>query len=336
MSERGAGKPPPSRMESDAGRRSHFQPARLFKMWIGQGRAAESDAKVKDSLRAGSPPRRPFGFMGGPFTRDDLRRAPADWEVGPPGFVGVGVPKAGTTWWYSLMTQHPKVAHHRLFDQARALETKELHYFVHFGWHVMAQDDIDLYREAFAAPPGGVCGEWSVLYLCHTGCVTHLARSAPDARVIVMLRNPIDRMVSHVNHLMRNRTRGLELHNDLRHFFEVFSAYPEATLHSQYGSALKRLLVHFPKDRILVIQYERCRRAHEEELARTFRFLGVDDDFVPRHVNTSVNRQDYVIGAPTNAERTLLAEHFQEEVRTAVELFPEIDVALWPDFKGRI
>jgi hypothetical protein len=278
------------------------------------------------------PPKRPFGFMGGPFTRDDFGPTPADWDVRPPDFVGAGVPKAGTSWWYSLMTQHPKVAHHRLFDPERPQATKELHYFVHFGWKEMTGAQVGLYREAFAAPPGGVSGEWSVLYLCHPGCVSQLAQAVPRTRIVIMLRNPIDRLLSHLDHLMRHRSRVLHVRPDWGHFFEVFSACPEATLHSQYGGALERLLLHFPREQVLALQYERCTLTPEDQLARTFRFLGVDDDFTPSNLRAAVNRHDHVLAPPNPSERSRLAEYFSADVQTTAVLFPEIDVALWPDF----
>jgi hypothetical protein len=271
--------------------------------------------------------------MGGPFDRAALGPVPAGWQTGPPQFVGVGVPKAGTSWWYSLVTQHPQVAPHRLFDSTRPLQTRELDYFLHFGCRPLTQADVDLYCEAFAAPPGGISGEWSVLYLSHVGCVPNLARAVPTAKLIVMLRNPIDRMASHVNHLVRNRTRALNVAPSSIRLFETFCAYPEATLHSQYGSALKRLLAHFSRKQILVLQYERCKAAPENELARTFRFLGVDECFVPPQCSTPVNQQDYVVERPSEAERRTLADYFRTEVETTVEAFADdVDPALWPDF----
>ena len=45
---------------------------------------------------------------------------------GPPGFVGIGVQKAGTSWWYRLVVDHPQVSH-------RPSIHKERHFFARFG-----------------------------------------------------------------------------------------------------------------------------------------------------------------------------------------------------------
>src|SRR5690606_28385229 len=56
---------------------------------------------------------------------DAKRRHPAppppNWTVGPPDFVGIGAQRSGTTWWYDLVSSHPRVVHRG--------DLKELHYF---------------------------------------------------------------------------------------------------------------------------------------------------------------------------------------------------------------
>jgi len=87
----------------------------------------------------------------------------------------------------------------------------------------------------------------------------------------------------------------------------------------------------FGAAKVLVLQYEKCVRNPEEELARTFAFLGVDDAFQPPMIRREVNRQEYVIDRPAAELRRMIAEYFQHDVEQLLTRWPEIDVALWPE-----
>jgi hypothetical protein len=49
-----------------------------------------------------------------PFSLDELKPLPEGWRVGEPDFVGVAAVKAGTSWWYSLLLDHPQIVENRL------------------------------------------------------------------------------------------------------------------------------------------------------------------------------------------------------------------------------
>lgn len=272
-------------------------------------------------------------LMVKPFTPSDFSHVEKGWRIGPPDFVGVGMPKAGTSWWYSALLQHPTIYPHRLYRQEEALKTKELHYFTHFTNTPYSDSARRNYQQAFAAPPGGICGEWSVTYLLHPGSLKRLHDTAPQAKILVMLRNPIDRYMSHVNHLIQNRGRRFGVTGDEAKLFASHSVVPEAYLHTLYGLGLSRLLSLFPRERILVLQYERCVQDPDGEMAKTFQFLDVDSQFIPPGLQRKVNKQGYVIDKPDQELRRQLAGIFQTEVETTLALFPnEIDSGLWIDF----
>jgi hypothetical protein len=272
-------------------------------------------------------------FMRRPFDMADLAPVPVGWRIGPPDFVGAGTPKSGTSWWYSVVLMHPDIYPHRLYDPTQPLRTKELHYFEHFVTEAFDEHARYAYRNAFAAPPGGISGEWSVLYLLHPGCVRRLAQAAPKAKILLLLRNPIDRFISHLNHLQANRKRRLHVESRMAHLFDKYSAVAEAYLHSRYADGLRALLAHFDRSQVLVLQYEQCRDFPERELARTYSFLDVDADFTPECLNRRVNQVEYVVSQPSDGQRRSLAELFQDQALGAVELFPELDLTLWPDFR---
>ena len=104
--------------------------------------------------------------------------------VGPPDFVGIGVQKGGTSWWYELIADHPGVT-------ARADIHKERHYLSHFGTESFGPSEVERYHRWFPRQAGTITGEWTPDYLAHPWVAELLARAAPDARLLVILRDPV-------------------------------------------------------------------------------------------------------------------------------------------------
>ena len=97
---------------------------------------------------------------------------------------------------------------------------------------------------------------------------------------------------------------------------------------SRYWTQLLGVLRHFPRERVLVQQYERCVAAPEAELARTCRFLGLApfDGAISR---TPVNASDGASELPAAVEASL-RQALADDARRLAEDFPEIDLELWP------
>ncbi len=273
-------------------------------------------------------PRRSEAMIG-PFTRPMLNLLPFGWRAEGPDFVGIGAPKSGTTWWYTLLSDHPQIVPNCIKWDKR----KELQYFAHFQHRPLTGEEIAVYRQAFASPPGAVCGEFSVQYLSYPHCIEHLAVVASNAKILVILRNPIDRLMSHLNHLTVNRLRPYQRLNPGQiYVFRTFSLYTEATLHSLYSIGLERLFRHYNREQVLVWQYEYMVRFPDETLRRTYRFLGVDERYRPQKIAAPVNVHPYLIPKPTPEERSQLATYLADDVRRVFALCPELDRTLWPDF----
>ena len=189
-------------------------------------------------------------------------QAPPGWRTGPPDFVGVGFQRCGTTRWYNLIAAHPEVA--------RPVAMKELHFFDRFHSGGFGEEDLAAYREYFPRPEGQKVGEWTPLYASAPWIPPLLARAAPQARLLMILRDPVERLISGLalDAAVADR-RGMPLS---RH------APLEAFVRGLYHAELSALERHFDRSRLLVLQYERCAAEPEAELRRTFAFLGVRED----------------------------------------------------------
>jgi len=247
--------------------------------------------------------------MGPPEPPD----CPPAWTIGAPDFIGVGAQKAGTSWWNALLHQHPDV--HRSGGQP-----KELHFFDDRWETPWTAADADRYARYFPRPAGGAAGEWTPGYMIDFWTPGLIARAAPEARILVLLRDPIDRFRSGLTHT-DDATRTTLSHRDAAGAFQ----------RGLYAQQLRRLFEAVPRERVLLLQYEQCRADAPEELARTFAFLGLreatlDASAFSREVNPTTGRK--VELAP--GLRAALLDGYAIDLEQLRGLAPELDLGLWP------
>ncbi len=237
-------------------------------------------------------------------------QATADEITGPPDFVGIGVQKAGTTWWFDAICAHPDVYSRRDIH-------KERHFFGRYAIQPFGSADSSLYHDWFPRPAGTLTGEWTPDYMHCPWIPPLVAHAAPRTRVLVLLRDPIERFRSGLAHQRRDRgSLSAEI-------------YQDAVTRGLYHDALCRWTVYFPPEQILVLQYERCMADPVGELARTYRFLGLDP-FVFQGIRNRVNPTAHTINLDQDVRRRLV-EMYTPDVRALSE-FANIDLTLWPNF----
>lgn len=206
-----------------------------------------------------------------------------------PDFVIVGAQRAGTTALYQALTEHPSIA---------GATTKEVHYAdIQFdrgiGWyrgHFPTERRMRMLRDRTGA---AITGEASPYYLFHPLAARRLAAVVPEVRVVVMLRDPVARAVSHYHHEVslgfehRDLTTALdqetsaierESHRILRNptyrsFEHQHHSYFSRGL---YAEQLERWLMHIPPRQLLVVQSECLFRDPTDEFDRILEFLGVE------------------------------------------------------------
>ena len=240
-------------------------------------------------------------------------RVPAGWAVAPPDFVGIGAQKAGTSWWSALIGEHPDV--HRANGQP-----KELHFFDEHWERPFTEADGERYARYFPRPPGGSSGEWTPGYMIDFWTPELLRRAAPKARILILLRDPLERFRSGMAHTddMDRRSLGRQ---------DAGGAFGRGL----YAQQMRRVFAAFPREQVLILQYERCRMDPEGELARTFRFLGL------REVSLDPSRFQRPVN-PTTARkvelrpelRAALTAAYAPDLAQLIALVPELDLDLWP------
>ncbi len=232
-------------------------------------------------------------------------------EPGRPDFVGIGAQKAGTTWWYDVICAHPRV-------YVRDDIHKERHFFGRFATVPFGPHECARYEAWFPHPPGHMTGEWTPDYLHLPWVPPLLARAAPQVRLLVLVRDPVERFRSGLAHHRRDRGR-----------LDV-DTFGDAVNRGLYHAALGRWREHFAADQILVLQYESCVADPDRELARTLGFLGLEP-FTHEAVATPVNATARSLELDEDVRRRLV-ELYEGDVRALAGSCPDLDLDLWPNF----
>lgn len=228
-----------------------------------------------------------------------------------PNLVVVGAQKAGTTSLHKYLDRHPEIA---------MSERKELDFFAGPGWEW--ERGLSWYESHFtrSAP---VMGESSPSYSAFPwveGVPERMRAVIPDAKLIYLVRDPVDRMVSEYLHL---RAGG----HETRPMDEVFShpRMPESgyVVKGRYHMQLERYLEHYPPEQILVLAHEDLLSDRSATLCRVFSFLGVARNFESPAFAQTHNRAEL----PTWSRRT---RAFRLARRVSSNLERRAGQAHWP------
>jgi hypothetical protein len=201
-----------------------------------------------------------------------------------PDFLVIGAYKCGTTTLHHALRQHPG-----LFLPSR----KEPNFFAFEG---MAADDhpaaatsirdLDSYTALFdSAPSGARVGEVSPAYMANSVSVKGIYERIPDAKLVAIIRNPIDRAYSDFLMYVRD---GVEPYRDFGRALDEQDQRRAAGLPTGhyistgfYGAQLEPFVEAFGRQRLHVVLMEDFAADQRTVLQEICRFLGVDDGFVP-------------------------------------------------------
>lgn len=131
------------------------------------------------------------------------------------------------------------------------------------------------YWSLFArAEDGELCGESSTHYTKlprHPKVIERVAEHVPDAKFIYVMRNPLDRLVSHYMHEWTQRVLTVSL-------AKAIDDHPALIQFGQYAMQLEPYFEAFGKERVLPVFFDRLRTHSQEELERVCKFIGYGGD----------------------------------------------------------
>ena len=204
-----------------------------------------------------------------------------------PDFVIIGATKSATTWLTTNLRAHPQVF----------MPSPELHYFSR--WFDRGDD---WYRAQLAgAGAGQLLGEKSASYLPHPEAPRRLHSLLPRAKLMVQLRNPVERAYS--DYCMHYR-RG-EVSRDLGRYLDARQTpIPRLLEDGFYHRHLMRFLAVFPSEQVKILLYDDIRERPGEVFRGVCGYLGIDDAIAPQTVERRVKDKATPV-VPPGARRLL-------------------------------
>jgi Sulfotransferase domain len=196
-----------------------------------------------------------------------------------PDFLILGAQKAGTTALYAYLRWHPQITG----PSFKEVSFFDRHYARGERW----------YRAHMPVRRSGIVGEASPSYLFHPSAPERVARMLPGARLIALLRNPVDRAFSHYQHEVALGREELPFEDALAHEDERMVGEVERMLRDpayfsyawwnytyaargRYAEQLERWFRSFPSEQLLVLLTDELAADTGATYERVLEFLGVD------------------------------------------------------------
>jgi hypothetical protein len=183
-----------------------------------------------------------------------------------PNFIVIGAARSGTTSLHKYLEAHPDIF---------MSDIKEINFFSNQKYW---QKGIDWYKRHFARANHTAVGEASTSYTNFPlikNVPKRMHTFLPHAKLIYIVRDPIDRFISH--YLQRIR-RGAET----RKISDIVENHPDDHLlwQGRYFAQLEQFLSYYPFERFLLLTIDDLKNTPNETVMSIYRFLGVDDSFI--------------------------------------------------------
>ena len=251
-----------------------------------------------------------------------------DHSPSPPQFIIIGAAKCGTSSLYTYLARHPNVIPSIVkeidfFSKPKNFGYGLPWYLAHFPW---------LGEEA-----PRITGEASPSYFHHPEVPQRIATALPNVKLIALLRDPVDRLISHYEHWVRQgyETRSLEevTATELYHWQGVSPEAIEATqahlkesnrlnhnyfYQGLYAHHIQHWLRHFPPDQLLVLTLEEMADAPQKVLRQTCQFLDLPDFSLERY--PQINSGQYNPQSDRDRHRQALADAFAPHAQPLEDL----------------
>lgn len=190
-----------------------------------------------------------------------------------PNLFIIGSMKAGTSYLWTLLSAHPSVFMSEPKEPCYFVDPRQLETIFPWMWRrgywKHEQNYLRLFEAAGDAP---VVGEASVFYTYKplaTGVAERLYRFNPDARLIYLMRDPVERCISHYWH----NVRYFGEHRPIKRAIREDAQYLDV---GDYAMQLEEYLAVFPREQILTLTFEELTEELERTMATVFGWLKLD------------------------------------------------------------
>jgi len=201
------------------------------------------------------------------------RLRPPTVRLRRPNLFVIGAMKSGSTFLSHLLNLHPAIYIARPEEPSYFVAPDELRVLWPRMWEQRYWRNEETYLRLFEpAGDAPVLGEASTNYSkipLANGVPERIALFAPDARFVYIMRDPVQRSISHYWHMVR-------LHGEHRAMLAALQADPGYVAVSHYAMQLAPYLALFGRERVFTLTYEELTQRTEGTIRRLYAWLGVD------------------------------------------------------------
>lgn len=188
-----------------------------------------------------------------------------------PNFLVLGAPRCATTWIYHCLSEHPDIF---------VPEGKELRFFDEkYG------QGLEWYQSQFEHYQGEkAVGEVATKYLSRPDVAERIHKDIPNAKLVVSLRDPVDRVYSAYGYDIKKGIHSLPFEKAVKQY------YTEYVERGFYYDQIQQYLAYFSQSSLLVLIYEDIKKNPAIFIKNIYEFLEVDENFTPSQLNHRRNR----------------------------------------------
>ena len=234
-------------------------------------------------------------------------------SIGAPDFLGIGAQKSGTTWLYENLKKHPQIF---------LPETKEIHFFDrHF------YKSIDWYYNHFLSrdiskTKGEITPSYSIL---PEKKIEFIYKMNPELKIILLLRNPIERTWSHaVMNLVKRTGKDIgEIKN--KTFIDHFNN-SRSTKRGDYLRIIKNWKKYFNMEQIFIGDYNQLKSHPEKLLNEIFNFLDVEQvtNWKEYPIKKTIGKGSYKNKTIPNEIEEYLSKMYSKDLKNLKKALPKI------------
>ena len=206
-----------------------------------------------------------------------------------PTFIGIGAQKCATTWIHDVLNDHPNIFLN---------ENKEVNYFAHkysYGlqWYLNQFPQTDSQQDAV--------GEFSTIYFNDRQTPERIKAIFPDIKLLLALREPVDRLISNHRHEVRiGHFSGEDLSVEAG-----IKNNPTYIEQGMYASHLKHWLEYFPAQQIHIILFDDIKSNPKQVVNDLYNFLQVKPHVFSSNFETKSN--------PSYVNRSVMLESIRKK-----------------------
>ena len=193
-----------------------------------------------------------------------------------PNLFIIGAMKSGTSFLWSLLASHPSIFLCRPKEPSHFVDPIQLRELQPWFWQQGYWRSEEVYLQLFqSARNSAIVGEASVYYThlpLASGVAERISRFNPDARLIYVMRDPIERTISHYWHRVRHN-------GECRSITQAIKTDPQYRDVSYYKMQISPYLKAFKRDQLMLLTFEELVGNTAETVRGIFRWLNVDSSF---------------------------------------------------------